>query len=342
MKERRAQHYPLAAIVGQEDLRLGLLLNVVDPSIGGVMIMGHRGCAKSTAVRALADVLPPIPVVEGCPFNGAPGATTCSCAACTAAAPVATERPVPVVDLPLGATEDRVTGSLDLEAALVRGERRFEPGLLARAHRGILYIDEANLLEDHLVDLLLDVAACGENVVERESVSVRHPARFVLVGSGNPEEGELRPQLLDRFGLFVEVTTPSDPAARAEVVRRRLAFDADPDAFAARWSEETGALRRRLVEAAAAVAGVALPEGVLVAIAELNARLAIDGHRGELTLARAGRAHAAWEGRDTATHDDVRAVARLALVHRLRRDPLDGRDASHRLDEALAALAPVR
>lgn len=343
MNDRRASHYPFAAIVGQDELRLGLKLNVIDPSIGGVMIMGHRGCAKSTAVRALADVLPPIRVVDGCTFNCSPEVPEAACDECAAnPAPAVAERPVPVVDLPLGATEDRVTGSLDLEAALVRGERKFEPGLLARANRGFLYIDEANLLEDHLVDLLLDVAAAGENVVERESVSVRHPARFVLVGSGNPEEGELRPQLLDRFGLFVEVVTPADPEARAEVVRRRLAFDADPAGFAATWAKETGELRERIARAAAAVGGVELPEEVLVAIAELNARLGVDGHRGELTLARAGRAHAAWHDRDRVTHEDIHAVARLALAHRLRRDPLDARDASHRLDEALAALAPTR
>lgn len=340
MNDRRPSHYPFVAIVAQDELRLSLVLNVIDPAIGGVMIMGHRGCAKSTAVRALADILPPILSVADCPFHCLPSDSVV-CDLCRDGKPQdVVERSVPVVDLPLGATEDRVTGSLDLEAALVRGERRFEPGLLARANRGFLYIDEANLLEDHLVDLLLDVAAAGENVVERESVSVRHPARFVLVGSGNPEEGELRPQLLDRFGLFVNVRTPGDAETRAEVVRRRLSFDDDPAAFVAAWDADTRALRERLERARSIVTEVKIPADVLRAIAELNARLEVDGHRGELTVARAARAHAAWHAHEAASVDDVRAVAAMALAHRMRRDPLDGRETGHRLEEALTSVAP--
>ncbi|TVQ55623.1 MAG: magnesium chelatase ATPase subunit I, partial [Rhodobacteraceae bacterium] len=229
--------FPFSAIVGQAEMKQALLVAAVDPSIGGVLAFGDRGAGKSTAVRALAALLPPILVRAGCPYNCAPGAEACAEAErCRHHAAPSAEAPTPVVDLPLGATEDRVVGALDLEKALTRGEKAFEPGLLARAHRGFLYIDEVNLLEDHLVDLLLDVAASGENVVEREGLSIRHPARFVLVGSGNPEEGELRPQLLDRFGLSVEVTTPKELSERIEVVRRRDAFERDRKGFVADWA----------------------------------------------------------------------------------------------------------
>src|ERR687898_1698656 len=245
--------FPFAAIVGQEEMKQALLVSAVDATVGGVMVFGDRGTGKSTAVRALAALLPPMRAVAGCRYNCDPAQHAALCPECRAKRAAGELRsvraPIPVVDLPLGATEDRVVGALDLERALTRGEKAFEPGLLARAHRGFLYIDEVNLLEDHIVDLLLDVAASGENVVEREGLSIRHPARFVLVGSGNPEEGELRPQLLDRFGLSVEVRTPGDLPTRIEVVRRRDAFERDPAAFVVRWAKEDGRVRKRLASA---------------------------------------------------------------------------------------------
>jgi magnesium chelatase subunit I len=249
--------------------------------------------------------------------------------------------PVPVVDLPLGATEDRVVGALDLERALTQGVKSFEPGLLARAHRGFLYIDEVNLLEDHLVDLLIDVAASGQNVVEREGLSVRHPARFVLVGSGNPEEGELRPQLQDRFGLAVDVRTPTDLATRVEVVRRRDAYERDPEAFAERWRQDEERTRRRLVSARSRLAKVSVPDVALERASQLCMALGTDGLRGELTLMRAARALAALDGKSVVTDQQLRQVARPALRHRLRRDPLDESDASVRVDRAVAELFPA-
>ncbi len=328
--------FPFTAIVGQEEIKEALLIAAVDPSVGGVLAFGDRGTGKSTAVRALAALLPEIETRAGCPYLCAPTRPAGLCAACEGAETVRV--PCPVVDLPLGATEDRVVGALDLESALTRGEKRFEPGLLAKAHRGFLYIDEVNLLEDHLVDLLLDVAASGENVVEREGLSVRHPARFVIVGSGNPEEGELRPQLLDRFGLSVEVTTPKELAARIEVVRRRDAFERDPDAFGAVWAEEQAALRARILAAREGIAAVEVGDEVLEAAAQLCIALGTDGLRGELTVMRAARAFAALEGRAAATQADLRRVAPMALGHRLRRDPLDEAGSRARLDRAMADL----
>ncbi|MCS6846465.1 MAG: magnesium chelatase ATPase subunit I [Anaerolineae bacterium] len=344
-----AVNYPFTAIVGQEEMKLCLLLNVIDPRIGGVMIMGHRGTGKSTAVRALADVLPMITRVKGDPFNRTPeelrieneelkGGSDLSQFSILNSQFKRERIPVPVVDLPLGATEDRVCGTIDIEAALTQGVKRFEPGLLARANRGFLYIDEVNLLDDHLVDVLLDVAASGWNVVEREGISVRHPARFVLVGSGNPEEGELRPQLLDRFGLHARITTITDIAQRMEIVRRRRAFDADPHAFVAAWAPQQKALRRRIVAAQKHLAEVEMPDDVLMFAAELCMRLGIDGHRGELTLARASCALAAFEGRRRVTRDDVKRIAVPALRHRLRRDPLETTDAGERIERALMEL----
>ncbi|MGZ8492047.1 MAG: magnesium chelatase ATPase subunit I [Gemmatirosa sp.] len=335
--------YPFSAIVGQEEMRAALLVAAVDPLVGGVLVFGERGTGKSTAVRALAALLPDVPVVRDCRYGCDPDANGARCDECHArlakGARLGRGRvPVPVVDLPLGATEDRVVGALDLERALTCGERVYEPGLLARAHRGFLYVDEVNLLEDHLVDLLLDVAATGENVVEREGLSVRHPARFVLVGSGNPEEGELRPQLLDRFGLAVDVATPADVAARVEIVRRRDAFDRDPAAFVATWARAEGALRRRIVRARAAVRGVTVPDAVLTLAAELCARLGTDGVRGELTLLRSMRALAALDGLPTATPAHLRRVAAMALGHRLRRDPLDDARSAARVERALGDL----
>jgi magnesium chelatase subunit I len=332
--------FPFSAIVGQDEMKDALLMAAVDPSIGGVLAFGDRGAGKSTAVRALAALLPPIVVAEGSPYNLAPGETFDAGADAASAGP-AVEIPTPVVDLPLGATEDRVVGALDLERALTRGEKAFEPGLLARAHRGFLYIDEVNLLEDHLVDLLLDVAASGENVVEREGLSVRHPARFVLVGSGNPEEGELRPQLLDRFGLSVEVSTPKDLDARMAVVRRRDAFERDRVGFLAEWAPEEAALRERILAARALLPGVEAGDALLETAARLCLAINADGLRGELTLLRAARARAALRGADKADNADLRAVAPSALRHRLRRDPLDEAGSTVRVMRALEEVVPA-
>ncbi|HPF60580.1 MAG: magnesium chelatase ATPase subunit I [Gemmatimonadetes bacterium] len=336
--------YPFSAIVGQEEMRQALLLTAVDPTLGGVMVFGDRGTGKSTAVRALAALLPPLAAHVGCRYGCDPAAGAsawcedCRRRAAGGAVLDVETRPTPVVDLPLGATEDRITGALDLERALTTGEKAFEPGLLARAHRGFLYIDEVNLLEDHLVDLLLDVAASGENVVEREGLSLRHPARFVLVGSGNPEEGDLRPQLLDRFGLAVDVTTPADIETRLEIVARRDAYDRDPDGFAASWDAADAALRDRLVAARARLARTELSRPVLERASRLCIALGTDGLRGELTLFRVMRALAAFEdapGDDPALLD---RVAAMALRHRMRRDPLDDATAGARVERALADL----
>jgi magnesium chelatase subunit I len=337
--------YPFSAIVGQEEMKLALLLCAVDPGIGGVMVFGDRGTGKSTAVRAMPGLLPEMKVVKDCRYGCDPAARANGCDVPGCAAhldgkhkPTAANAPVPVVDLPLGATEDRVVGSLDLERALSRGEKAFEPGLLAKAHRGFLYVDEVNLLEDHLVDLLLDVAQTGENVVEREGVSVRHPARFVLVGSGNPEEGELRPQLLDRFGLSVEVKTPMDVATRIEVVRRRDAFDRDPAGFTDEWRAEDEKLRKKVEKARKHVAQVEVPDHVLETASTLCLKLGTDGLRGELTLLRAARALAALEGKKHVTAAHLRRVAPLALRHRLRRNVLDETGSGARIARVLVEL----
>ncbi len=336
-----AHAFPFSAIVGQDEMKLALLIAAIDPTVGGVLVFGDRGTGKSTAVRALAALLPPMRVVSGCRYGCDPAATAERCEECSQRALKGAlksgSRSVPVVDLPLGATEDRVVGALDLQRALTRGEKAFEPGLLARAHRGFLYIDEVNLLEDHLVDLLIDVAASGENVVEREGLSVRHPARFVLIGSGNPEEGELRPQLLDRFGLSVEVRTPDDLASRVEVVRRRDRFERDPEAFAATWKAEEAKLRRRIVAARARLRTAEVSEAALQLAAQLCLRLGTDGLRAELTLIRAARALASFDGGEVdAAH--LRRVAPSALRHRLRRDPLDEAGSTLRVERAVKEL----
>ena len=333
--------FPFSAIVGQEEMKAALLIGAVDASIGGVLVFGDRGTGKSTAVRALAALLPPMAVIQGCRYACDPAAEPGQCATdCTLRqAPFATvAAPVPVVDLPLGATEDRVVGALDLERALTQGVKAFEPGLLARAHRGFLYIDEVNLLEDHLVDLLLDVAASGENVVEREGLSVRHPARFVLIGSGNPEEGELRPQLLDRFGLSVEVRTPGALAERVEVVRRRDAFERDPARFHARWDDEDAQVRRQIEAARARLPDVQVPDATLEQAARLCMSLGTDGLRGELTLVRAARALASLDGDAVAGDAHLRRVAAPALRHRLRRNPLDEAVSTTRVERAVGEL----
>lgn len=333
--------FPFTAIVGQDELKLALQLCVIDPKIGGVLVMGHRGTAKSTAVRSLAALLPRLTRVADCPYNCDPAEPSPLCPHCSTQ-PVAVDDSitdlVPVIDLPLGATEDRVAGSLDVERALVEGVQAFAPGLLARANRGFLYIDEVNLLEDHLVDLLLDVAASGVNVVEREGISIRHPARFVLVGSGNPEEGDLRPQLLDRFGLHARIETILDIEPRIEIVRRRRAYDADPIAFADTWEEEQVKLRQRLLEAQQKASSVTLSDETIEAAANLCVTLTVDGHRGELTLCRAAVALAALEDRAATTPQDVAQVATLALQHRLRKDPLENVGDDARIRRAVGEL----
>ena len=338
-----ARPFPFSAIVGQDEMKLALQVAAVEPTVGGVLIFGDRGTGKSTAVRALAALLPEMDAVVGCPYHCNP---TDDRASCVDSCPVVQREEqrrgarvsVPVIDLPLGATEDRVVGALDLERALTRGEKAFEPGLLARAHRGFLYIDEVNLLEDHLVDLLLDVAASGANVVEREGLSVRHPARFVLVGSGNPEEGELRPQLLDRFGLSVEVQTPTDLATRVEVVRRRDQYERDPAAFVETWSAADAGLQAQIESARGRLESVEVPDAAIERAAQLCMALGTDGLRGELTLIRAARALAGLSGADRVGDEELRRVAPMALRHRLRRNPLDDAGSSTRVERALAEV----
>src|SRR5678815_5318067 len=291
--------YPFTAIVGQEEMKLALILNLVDPLIGGVLIMGHRGTGKSTAVRGLAGLLPPLEVVAGCPYNCDPSNPCSQCL--TNKDRTKQSVPVPVVELPLGATEDRVCGTIDIERALASGRKVFDPGLLARANRGFLYIDEVNLLEDHLVDLLLDVAATGRNRVEREGISIEHPASFVLIGSGNPEEGDLRPQLLDRFGLHAEVRTESYLDNRVDIIVRREAYDRNREAFVKSYEAGQEQLRKRITRARASLTKITVERPVLERIAQLCADLKVDGHRGELTIMRASRALAAFEGRRAVT-----------------------------------------
>ncbi|MDC0867947.1 magnesium chelatase ATPase subunit I [Paracoccaceae bacterium] len=321
--------FPFAAIVGQDNMKLAMILTAVDPKIGGVLVFGDRGTGKSTAVRALAALLPQITAIKGCPINAETKKDVPEWVELTRFEPH--QRATPVIDLPLGVSEDRVTGALDIERALTQGEKAFQPGLLAQANRGYLYIDEVNLLEDHIVDLLLDVAQSGENLVEREGLSIRHPARFVLVGSGNPEEGELRPQLLDRFGLSVEVTSPKTIDERIAVIERRDAFDQNPKRFLSKWKPEELNVRAAITDARAALAKIKKTKAVLRDCAELCLALGADGLRGELTLLRASRALAAYEGQTSIQRAHLKAVAPLALSHRLRRDPLDEAGSSARV-----------
>lgn len=332
-------------------MKLALLLNAIDPYIGGVIIMGHRGTGKSTGVRALAQLLPLIAKVKDCLYGCDPDRPLDYCHDCAkrsgegARSKDSFSLPrkrslVPVVDLPLGATEDRVCGTLDIERALVEGVKAFEPGLLARANRGFLYIDEVNLLDDHLVDVLLDAAASGRNFVEREGISVNHPARFVLVGSGNPEEGDLRPQLLDRFGLYTEIKTITHLDLRVEIVERRESFERDPEAFHKEFASEQSRIRRRLVRAKSSCSEVKIERELLRGIAEICLSLEVDGHRGELTITRAARALAAFEGRARTNIEDVRRVAVMSLRHRLRKDPLERVDSGLRIEQALERVFP--
>ena len=333
--------YPFTAIVGQDDMRRALTIAAVDPGIGGVLVLGERGTGKSTTIRALAALLPKIDVVRDCAYHcdpHAPRPGLCDRCGKPKDTPDSTAVTIPVVDLPLGSTEDRVVGALDIERALVNGEKAFQPGLLAQANRGFLYVDEVNLLEDHIVDALLDVAASGENVVEREGLSIRHPARFVLVGSGNPEEGELRPQLQDRFGLSVDVRTPTDVTSRVEIIRLREAFDQDRAAFRKKWARKESALRKKIETARSALDAVDTPAELLETAARLCLALGTDGLRGELTLVRSARALAALEGANSASLDHLRAIAPSVLRHRLRRDPLDESSADIRVERVITEL----
>jgi magnesium chelatase subunit D len=329
--------FPFSAIVAMDDMRLALILNAVSPAIGGVLVRGEKGTAKSTAVRALTAVLPPVDVVTGCRFSCSPRNPDPECpeGPHSPGAP-AQRRPARLVELPVGATEDRLTGSLDLGRALTEGVTSFSPGLLAGAHRGVLYVDEVNLLHDHLVDLLLDAAALGTNYVERDGVSVRHEARFLLVGTMNPEEGELRPQLLDRFGLTVEASAPRDPASRAEVVRRRIAYDRDPASFESRFAGAEASLAGAIAAAQARLPAVVLDDDTLERIAAVCASFDVDGLRADIVIARTAAAHAAWRGASVVTREDIRVAALLALPHRRRRNPFDAPGLDEKqLDDAL-------
>jgi len=335
--------FPFTAIVGQDEMKLALLLNIIDPKIGGVMIMGDRGTGKSTTIRALADLLPEIEIVADDPFNSHPSDPDLMSDAVRqlleqgAEIPIAKKK-ISMVDLPLGATEDRVCGTIDIEKALSEGVKAFEPGLLAKANRGILYVDEVNLLDDHLVDVLLDAAASGWNTVEREGISIRHPARFVLVGSGNPEEGELRPQLLDRFGMHAEIHTVKEPALRVQIVEQRSDFDRNPLQFYNKYQQQQQALQQRLIKAQELLPSVQIDYDLRVKISEVCSELDVDGLRGDIVTNRAAKAIAAFEGRTEVTVDDIRRVITLCLRHRLRKDPLEAIDSGYKVEKAFSRV----
>ncbi len=340
---RKRRVFPFTAVIGQEEMKLALLLNVIDPRIGGVMIMGDRGTGKTTTIRALADLLPAISVVSGDPYNSSPSdpdlqSTDVRQRLENGEDLVTGERKVPMVDLPLGATEDRLCGTIDIEKALSEGVRAFEPGLLAKANRGLLYVDEVNLLDDHLVDVLLDSAASGWNTVEREGVSVRHPARFVLIGSGNPEEGELRPQLLDRFGMSVEVSTVRDAEQRVQVVDQRTAFDNDPDGFTSIKQENQDALQNKVIEAQERLKEVDIDQDLRLKISAICGELDVDGLRGDIVTNRAARALAAFEGKLEVSEEDIARVISCSLRHRLRKDPLEQVDSGDRVIKAYCKI----
>uniref|UniRef100_B8HXR7 Mg-protoporphyrin IX chelatase n=1 Tax=Cyanothece sp. (strain PCC 7425 / ATCC 29141) TaxID=395961 RepID=B8HXR7_CYAP4 len=338
--------FPFTAIVGQEEMKLSLLLNVIDPKIGGVMIMGDRGTGKTTTIRALADLLPEIDVVADDPFNSHPQDADLMSDSVKAALsagqslPIAVKK-VPMVDLPLGATEDRVCGTIDIEKALSEGVKAFEPGLLAKANRGILYVDEVNLLDDHLVDVLLDSAASGWNTVEREGISVRHPARFVLVGSGNPEEGELRPQLLDRFGMHAEIRTVKDPVQRVDIVEQRSQFDQNPQEFLSQHQSEQQALQQKIIQAQQLLPQVTIDRELRVQISQVCAELNVDGLRGDIVTNRAAKALAAFEGRTEVLVSDIERVITLCLRHRLRKDPLESIDSGYKVAKVFSQVFGV-
>jgi magnesium chelatase subunit I len=330
--------FPFTAIVGQEEMKLALILNIIDPKIGGVMIMGDRGTGKSTTIRALADLLPEIDVVADDPFNSHPSdpemmGDDVKAMLDRGQTPTLAKKKVQMVDLPLGATEDRVCGTIDIEKALSEGVKAFEPGLLARANRGILYVDEVNLLDDHLVDVLLDSAASGWNTVEREGISIRHPARFVLVGSGNPEEGELRPQLLDRFGMHAQIRTVKDPELRVQIVEQRTDFDKSPMTFLVDYQTEQVALQKSIVEAQERLKTMAIDYDLRVKISQLCSELDVDGLRGDIVTNRAAKALAAYENRTEVTIEDIRRIAPLCLRHRLRKDPMESTDSGNKVEK---------
>ncbi|MBD2082109.1 magnesium chelatase ATPase subunit I [Leptolyngbya sp. FACHB-17] len=343
---RRRAVFPFTAIVGQEEMKLALLLNIIDPKIGGVMIMGDRGTGKSTTIRALADLLPEIDVVADDPFNSHPtdpelmGDVVRQSIDQGIDVPVVKKK-VMMVDLPLGATEDRVCGTIDIEKALSEGVKAFEPGLLAKANRGILYVDEVNLLDDHLVDVLLDSAASGWNTVEREGISIRHPARFVLVGSGNPEEGELRPQLLDRFGMHAEIRTVKEPVLRVQIVEQRTEFDQDPVPFLEKYQPQQTDLQRQIVEAQERLKAIAIDYDLRVKISQMCAELDVDGLRGDIVTNRAAKALAALEGRTEVTVDEIRRIAPLCLRHRLRKDPMESIDSGYKVEKVFDQIFGV-
>lgn len=325
---KRAAVYPFTAIVGQEDMKLSLILNVINPALGGVLIKGEKGTAKSTAVRALAELLPAMQVVQGCRFHCSPDDVNQLCDDCTAqlrkdsVLPQETAK-MRVVELPVSATEDRVVGTLDIEHAIKCGEKKFEPGILALANRNILYVDEINLLDDHVVDVLLDAAAMGVNTVEREGVSYSHPARFVLVGTMNPEEGDIRPQLLDRFGLSVTVAGEHDPEQRVEVIKRRLSYEQDADAFIAQYQEEQENLAAKIIQAGKLLPQVQIDGSLLATVAKLAVELGVDGHRADITVIKAALTIAAFNGRIQAELEDIKQAAKLVLPHRMRRRPFE-------------------
>ena len=340
---RKRRVFPFTSVIGQEEMKLALLLNVIDPRIGGVMIMGDRGTGKSTTIRALADLLPAIEVVEGDPYNSSLEDPDLQSNDVRERIDSGSdiqkgEKQVPMIDLPLGATEDRLCGTIDIEKALSEGVRAFEPGLLAKANRGLLYVDEVNLLDDHLVDVLLDSAASGWNTVEREGISVRHPARFVLIGSGNPEEGELRPQLLDRFGMSVEVRTVREAKLRVQVVDQRTAFDNDPESFSDTVQEKQESLQQKVVDAQNILNEVVIDEDLRLRISAVCGELDVDGLRGDIVTNRAARALAAFEGRKEVTEEDIARVVSTALRHRLRKDPLEQVDSGDRVIKAFCKV----
>nr|YP_010596562.1 Mg-protoporyphyrin IX chelatase [Chrysotila carterae]WAK83198.1 Mg-protoporyphyrin IX chelatase [Chrysotila carterae] len=344
-KQQKAERpvFPFTAIIGQEEMKLALILNVIDPRIGGVMIMGDRGTGKSTTIRAVADLLPEIDVVENDGFNSSPVdfelmSEQVKQAVLSGKEINVVQKKVPMIDLPLGATEDRVCGTIDIEKALTEGVKAFEPGLLAKANRGILYVDEVNLLDDHLVDILLDSAASGWNTVEREGISIKHPARFVLVGSGNPEEGELRPQLLDRFGMHAEIRTVRDPELRVQVVEQRSNFDQNPDQCLAENEEKQKALLDRITRAQSLLKDVKLDYNLRIKISEVCGSLDVDGLRGDIVINRAAKAHAAYNERTEVTVEDIEAIVTLCLRHRLRKDPLESIDSGDKVKDVFEEI----
>lgn len=339
--------FPFTAIIGQEEMKLALILNVIDPKIGGVMIMGDRGTGKSTTIRAIADLLPEIEVVVDDLFNSHVSdydlMSDFTKDQMAQGIQIVTKFiKVPMIDLPLGATEDRLCGTIDIEKALNEGIKTFEPGLLAKANRGILYVDEVNLLDDHLVDILLDSSASGWNIVEREGISVRHPSRFVLVGSGNPEEGELRPQLLDRFGMHAEIRTIKDPSLRVKIVEQRSEFDKDPQTCISKFNHEQLKLKNNIVAAQNKLPNIIIDYSLRVKISEICSILNVDGLRGDIVTNRAAKAFAAYKGYDEVSIEDVKKVITLCLRHRLRKDPLDTIDSGSKVnkvaDEVLSNL----